>query len=88
MWRLIPGQSLRCLEWDGEVVLYNDVSGSTHLLDGAALELLHALQSGPGDAASLTMLLADRFDADGAELADFIEDTLAVLAGLDLVEAC
>jgi PqqD family protein of HPr-rel-A system len=88
MWRLIPGQSLRSREWDGEVALYNDLSGSTHLLDGAALDLLQALQAAPGDAASLAQRLAGRFDLDGLELVAAIADMLAALAELDLVEPC
>ena len=55
MWRLTPGQALACREWDGEAVLYNELSGSTHLLDGAALDLLHALRDEPADAATLAM---------------------------------
>jgi PqqD family protein of HPr-rel-A system len=87
MWRLTPGQALACREWDGEAVLYNDVSGSTHLLDGAALDLLYALRDGPADAAQLAVRLADRFDADG-DLAAALGDMLAALAGLDLIESC
>ena len=57
MWRLTPGQALACREWDGEAVLYNDLSGNTHLLDGAALDLLHALRDQPADAATLAARL-------------------------------
>ena len=88
MWRLTPGQALACREWDGEAVLYNDLSGSTHLLDGAALDVLYALRDEPGDAAQLAVRLADRFDAGGGDLAAVIGDMLAALAGLDLIEPC
>ena len=88
MWRLTPGQALACREWDGEAVLYNDLSGSTHLLDGAALDVLYALRDGPADAAQLAIRLADRFDAGGGDLAVALGDMLAALAGLDLVESC
>lgn len=88
MWRLVPGQSLRAREWDGEVALYNDLSGSTHLLDGAAFDLLRALQTAPGDAAGLAQRLAGCFDLDGSELSAAIADMLAALAQLDLVEPC
>jgi PqqD family protein of HPr-rel-A system len=86
MWRVIPGQSLAFREWDGEAVLYNDLSGSTHLLDGAAIDVLQALRHAPLDAAGLAAALAGRFDADPAELTAPIEEMLAGLAGLDLVE--
>jgi len=88
VWRLTPGQALACREWDGEAVLYNDLSGSTHLLDGAALDLLHALRDQPADAASLAARLADRFDAGDDDLVSLIDDMLATLVGLDLIEPC
>jgi PqqD family protein of HPr-rel-A system len=86
MWRVVPGQSLVFREWDGEAVLYNDLSGNTHLLDGGAIEVLQALGPGPADAATLAARLAGRFEADADELSAVIEDMLAGLAGLDLVE--
>ena len=46
-WRLAPGQRLLHRCWDGECVLYNDLSGDTHLLGEFALALLQLLQAGP-----------------------------------------
>jgi PqqD family protein of HPr-rel-A system len=86
MWRVVPGQSLAFREWDGEAVLYNDLSGNTHLLDGAAIDVLWALQPAPANAAILAARLIDRFEADGDELPAVIEDMLTTLASLDLVE--
>ena len=88
MWRLTPGQALACREWEGEAVLYNDLSGNTHLLDGAALDLLHALRDQPADAAALARRMADHFDAGGDDLVTLIDEMLAALAGLDLIEPC
>jgi PqqD family protein of HPr-rel-A system len=88
MWQVMPGQRLAFREWDGEAVLYNDLSGSTHLLDGAALDLLQALRARPADSATLASLLADHVDAGTDDLASLIDDMLAALARLDLVEPC
>lgn len=88
MWRLMPGQGLTCREWDGEAVLYNDLSGNTHLLDGAALDLLQALREHPADAGQLAVRLGDRFDAGDDDLVAVICDMLSTLAGLDLIESC
>jgi PqqD family protein of HPr-rel-A system len=88
VWQVVPGQALHCHEWDDEVVLYNDLSCSTHLLDGAALDLLVALRARPADAATLAVEFADRFDADGAALATVIDDMLVSLGRLDLIEPC
>ena len=87
MWRLTPGQALASREWDGEAVLYNDLSGNTHLLDGAAIDLLQALRDRPDTAAGLAERLADCFEAEG-DLVAAIDDMLAALAGLDLIESC
>jgi PqqD family protein of HPr-rel-A system len=90
MWQVVPGQLLAFREWDGEAVLYNDLSGSTHLLDGAAIDLLHALRGQPADSAALAVRLADQFEAGAAD-AGFqaeIDEMLAALARLDLVEPC
>jgi len=73
-WRVVPGQSLLYRSWDGQAVLYNDISGSTHLLDEATLDLLHALRDG---------------DVTPGELADpALQPTLLSLQKLYLVEPC
>ena len=86
MWRVVPGQSLAFREWDQEAVLYNDLSGNTHLIDGLGIDLLLALRDGPADAATLSVRLAGQVDADAGELTAAIENMLAGLAALDLVE--
>jgi PqqD family protein of HPr-rel-A system len=86
MWHVVPGQSLAVREWDGEAVLYNDLSGNTHLLDGAAVDVLQALSPAPATAATLAAALADRFECEADELPALIDELLAGLAGLDLVE--
>lgn len=47
-WRIADGQALRHYGWDGEFVLYNDVSGDTHQIGAAAMSLLLALRASPG----------------------------------------
>lgn len=73
-WRLVRGQALRSHSWDGQSVLYNEVSGATHLLEDATLDLLRALRDGG---------LADDDWADPA-----LQESLAELAKLYLVEPC
>lgn len=88
IWRLTPGQRLvhRC--HGGECVLFNDLSGATHLLDEFTLGLLQALGQTPqsaGDLAgadSLTPADPDTLAALGA-----LDELLASLAALNLIEA-
>lgn len=73
-WRLTPGQTLLQHHWDGQVVLYNDVSGATHLLDQATYDLLCDLRD-------------DLLDAN--DWADpSLQHTLAELQRLYLVQPC
>lgn len=73
-WRIVPGQLLRSRSWDGQSVLYNEVSGATHLLDDAILDLLHAMRD--------DSLAQEDWDDAG------LQQTLAELAKLYLVETC
>lgn len=73
-WRLVPGQALLHRSWDGAVVLYNDLSGDSHLLTDEAMDLLLAVRNGDVTPEELAAL----------ELADL----LATLCRLDLIEPC
>jgi len=83
MWRVSPGQSLRHHSWDNEqFVLYNDLSGDTHLLDAAAIEILTLLQAAPATTAGLAQTLGLARD-DATQLATLLDE----LAALDLIES-
>lgn len=88
MWRVIPGQSLRYRQWEDEAVLYNDLSGATHLLGPAALCLLEALRAAPGNAGALIAALRDAFEVDEETLPNELAVLLDDLVRLDLIEPC
>ena len=84
MWHVSDGQLLRHHGWsEDEFVLYNDLSGDTHLLDGAAIEILLELQRGACDAPALVHALGLRTDADSSAQLNAL---LAELAALALLE--
>lgn len=88
MWCLTPGQMLRSREWQGEHVLYNDLSGDTHVLNDSALWLLHALREQPADGAALTAAMRAEFDAEDGEVGEAdVAALLGELEALALVEA-
>ena len=87
MWRLQRGQSLRHHRWGEECVVYNSLTGHTHLLDLNALDLLLALQDGPQDIAGLCSTLASPGE-DAGELAAAIGAVLDELRLNSLVEPC
>lgn len=87
VWRLMAGQSLRSKTWDGaEHLLYNDLSGDTHLLGADALDLLLLLQRGDTDEASMAAALTGAADANEAVTPDEVAAMLTDLARLSLVE--
>jgi PqqD family protein of HPr-rel-A system len=80
MWRLMPGQALRFRQFDDEFVVYNDLSGDTHLLGDSAAHLLSVLQQGPRESAALLDSLAAAHGAPRDSVFD--EEAAAVLAQL------
>ena len=89
-WHVVAPHALSWREWDGEVVVYNDATGSTHHLGplgGSVLSALHRHPSGI-DMASLVRDVSNHaVVAEPAELPAAIEHTLAELAALKLA-AC
>lgn len=84
-WRLSAGQRLRRRQWDGECVLYNDLSGDTHLIGPDALQLLLALQERPAGADALARaLLAAGLAEDAGEVPALL-DQLERLALVEVV---
>lgn len=84
-WRLSAGQRLRRRQWDDECVLYNDLSGDTHLIGADALQLLLALQERPADAGALARaLLAAGLAEDAGEVPALL-DQLERLALVEVV---
>lgn len=67
-------------------MLYNDLSGDTHLLGDAALELLLALQRGAATEAMLATILKAEFDIGDDELAGETTALLQHMNHLYLIE--
>ncbi len=82
LWRLCNGQSLRHFHWQDEWVVYNDLSGDTHLLDQPTYALLDSLRAGARTSAALCAA-----PDDPEELGATVE-LLERLAGLYLLEPC
>jgi PqqD family protein of HPr-rel-A system len=83
MWQVTPGQSLAHRGWDDEFVIYNDLSGDTHLIGGDALAVLLCLQEGARDEAALHAAL----DPDAPDGDDTLAVLLTELSALALIEA-
>lgn len=89
VWRITPGQQLAARGWEDEFVLFNNLSGDTHLLDADSMSLLDRLQLAPASIAALAVALgSDLLPEDIAALPDTLATMLAELKSLYLVESC
>lgn len=89
LWRVTPGQQLTHRGWQDEFVIYNNLSGDTHLIDGDALALLTQLRPAPASIAALALAVGgDLPPDDRAALPDILHAMLESLERLYLVEPC
>jgi PqqD family protein of HPr-rel-A system len=86
-WRVISDSALHFRFWEDEFVVYNSLSGDTHLLGTTAAQILLKLQQAPSNATSLSESLAPLLHAEmDDELVIQIEQILADLDTLALIE--
>lgn len=86
-WQLIRAEALRVREWDDAGVVYDAVSGNTHLIDALGLELVDLLRQQPWDLDELVAELRDTLpeDLDADAVPRLLSAKLEQLARLDLV---
>ncbi len=60
----MTGRELAWRQWQGELVVFNPISGATHLLDIASAEIFHALMAGSTRRGDLAGRLADLLEVD------------------------
>ena len=86
-WRALPCSSKNACCWDDEFVVFNKLSGDTHLLSALAGQILLKLQQGPFDLPSLAKSLSPAMRVGlEQELECQIDDILADLYTLALIE--
>ena len=85
-WQLIRADALRVREWDDAGVIYDAISGNTHLIDALGLELMDLLRQ---RAWSVEELVAELHDSlpDDRDASALLSAKLEQLARLDLVTA-
>lgn len=88
-WTVPSSDSIRLRVWDdGLTVVYNDISGDTHLLSPVAGEILCLLKSASHSSESLLLELEEVFSAQDTECAlDAIETVLSELENINLVSS-
>jgi PqqD family protein of HPr-rel-A system len=75
-------------QWQGELVVYNPISGATHVLDVASAEVMLALIERPADLETLGVRLAKLLDIElNAEARAATQGILENLDRLGLAES-
>lgn len=85
VWRLAPRQQLARRCWDDECVVFNDVTGDSHLLGAEAVTILLHLATQPATEHSLQLLFGPALAPEDQQ--DF-EQLLHQLGKLNLIEPC
>ena len=88
-WHAVPGDALGLREWDGEVVVFNQETGSTHLLgelEGEVLRLLVAAPRGATVQALDAGLTGAASGTEAAEWAPAVAQVLSDFARLGLAQ--
>jgi len=88
VWRIDPSRTTAWRMWDGEVVVYDDVSGDTLKLDSIMTVIFLRLLETPSRSPDLVSHLARELDVDDdPKLRQLTELGLSRLAGCGLVIA-
>ena len=85
-WQLIRADALRVREWDDAGVIYDAISGNTHLIDALGLELVDLLRQRAWSVAELVTELGEALP-DDRDANALLSAKLEQLARLDLVTA-
>jgi PqqD family protein of HPr-rel-A system len=86
-WRIWSGGEIAFRYWDGDYVVYNSLTGSTHVLDVVAGEVLEAIRAGRGQGSELCRCVADFLEVpNDAAVADNVRKILAQLDEFGLIE--
>lgn len=91
-WRVPVEGTLPLRYWDGDYVVYNPLTGDTHVLDIVAGEVLKVIMAAPTTSRELCQHVADFLevpnDVRTAENVDAVLATLDELGLIEPTEAC
>ena len=86
-WKTWGSGELSLRYWEGDYVVYNPLTGSTHVLDIVTGEVLKAISAGRGRASELCRCVAEFLEVpNDAGVADHVREILAQLDELGLIE--
>ena len=78
---------IRSIQWDDDYVIYDELSGDTHLLDGVSGELICALSEKAMSRAALLKHLNELFETPSdLEMENYLDGFIARFQQLGLVD--
>lgn len=87
-WRVRPGAQLEWKHWDDESVVFNALTGDTHLLDLTAAAGLACLEAQARSLEQLVAALAQKLEVEAdAQLHEYTRRLVGHLQQLGLIEA-
>ncbi len=87
VWKVSGAGKLHWRCWDGDYVVFNPLSGDTHLLDVVAGGVLMNILAGPSTTDALTRQAAAFLEVEsGEDLLSYVKDIIVRLDGLGLIE--
>lgn len=84
-WHLVEGTELLWHTGDEASLVYNTLSGDTHLLDNLSASLLDILNSGEVMESNLVGIAADELSIEPAEAQNVVRQRLHTLEQLELI---
>ena len=86
-WKAWGGGELALRYWDGDYVVYNPLTGSTHVLDIVSGKVLEAISAGRGQPSDLCRSIAEFLEVPNDDaVAENVREILAQLDELGLIE--
>ena len=84
---IFKAAKIRSIQWDDDYVIYDELSGDTHLLDGVSGELISALSEKAMSRAALLKKLNELFEAPSeSEMESYLDDFIARFQQLGLLD--
>lgn len=88
IWRTCANRPLPVRYWDGDYVVYNPLSGNTHVLDVLVGEVLKTIIAGSTGERALRAHMASFLEVpDDERVRENLDAILSALDGLGLIEA-
>ena len=88
IWRIPADQKILWRHWEGDYVIFNSLSGETHILDIVSGKVLKRIMNGPSTTEDIRSEIGDFLEVrNDSELARAVDKILNGLEDTGLVEA-